>query len=322
LNGGQPATIQSCLTVNCDPLGEGMPLPTAFSGSASRPGSVLIFPIYTSSATSTLSQNTRLALTNVDPSRAVNLHLFFIDSVSCQVSDMFLCLTANQTTSFMASDIDPGTTGFIVAVAIDGQGCPINFNQLIGDEYVKFISGHAANLGAEAVPAIAGGLLTCPGESPEAVLKFDGISYAPLPRVVATSSFPSRSDGNETMLILNRIGGNLVSGGTTSSGMTSLVYNDTEEGFSFTFNLSCQYRGSVWVSTRALPRFEDVVPSGRSGWARYYSTNFEEAFLGATINFNHNLGAQASAFNAGRNLHKLSFTTSAAYTIPVFPPSC
>lgn len=322
LAGGQPATLQSCVTVSCDPVGEGQPLPTAFSGDASRAGSILIFPIYTSAAINTQSQNTRISFTNVDPSRPVSLHVFFIDSGTCFVSDMFLCLTANQTTSFLASDIDPGTTGFLVAVAVDGQGCPVNFNQLIGDEYVKFTSGHAANLGAEAIPAIAGGLLTCPGESPEAVLRFDGISYAPLPRVVATNNFSSRNDGNETLLILNRIGGNLVSGGTTTSAMTSLVYDDIETAYGFTFNLTCQYRGSVWVSTRAQPRFETVVPSGRSGWAKFYNNNFEEAFLGATINFNRNPVAQAGAFNGGHNLHKVSYMTSAAYTIPVFPPNC
>ncbi len=322
LGAGQPAMLQSCVTVSCDPAGEGLPLPTALSGDASRPGSILIFPIVTSSATSGQSQNTRISLTNVDPSRTINLHLFFIDSLTCQVSDMYLCLTANQTTGFLASDIDPGTTGFLVVVAVDEQGCPINFNQLIGDEYVKFSSGHAANLGAESIPAIAGGLLRCPGESPETTLRFDGLSYAPLPRVVATSNFSSRSDGNETLLILNRIGGNLVSGGTTTSAMTSLVYDDVENAYSFTFNLTCQYRGSVWVSTRAQPRFETVIPSGRSGWARYYNDNLDEAFLGATINFNRNLNSQTGAFNAGHSLHKVSYTTSAAYTIPVFPPSC
>jgi hypothetical protein len=221
----------------------------------------------------------------------------------------------------LASDIDPGTTGFIVVVAVDRQGCPINFNHLIGDEYVKLNSGHEANLAADAIPAIAGGLAACSVDSTTAALRFDGISYAPLPRIVAAGSFGSRADGNETLLILNRIGGNLATGGTTTSAMTSLVYDDAENSYSLTFNLTCQYRGSVWTSTRATPRFESVIPSGRSGWAKYYS-NTDEAFLGATINLNQNSSAQAGAFNAGHNLHKLSYTTSAVYTIPVTPPSC
>lgn len=323
-NGGLPATAQSCVTVTCDPVGEGKPLSTQFSGSDARAGSVLIFPIYTSIASSGQTQNTRLSLTNLDPARSSIVHLFLIDASSCEVRDAFVCLTPNQTTAFLASDIDPGTTGFIVVVAVDQQGCPINFNQLIGDEYVKLSSGHTANLGADAIPAVAGGLAACNVggvNSATAALRFDGNSYAPLPRVVAADGFASRADGNETMLILNRIGGNLATGGTTTSAMTSLVYDDSENAYSLTFNLTCQYRGSVWTSTRATPRFDTVIPSGRSGWAKYYS-NADEAFLGATINLNRNFAAQANAFSAGHNLHKLSYTTSAVYTIPVTPPSC
>lgn len=321
-NGGPPVTAQSCVTVTCDPIGDGKPLPTVFSGGDGRPGSILIFPIYTSSVTATQSQNTRISLTNLGPARPATLHLFFIDAGTCQVRDLFVCLTANQTTHFLASDLDPGTTGFIVAVAVDGQGCPVNFNSLIGDEYVKFTSGQEANLAAEAIPAIAGGLPKCGAEALTAVLRFDGLSYAPLPRVVAADNFPSRADGNDTMLILNRIGGNLITGTTTSSTLTSLVYDDAENVFSFTFNLTCQYKGSVWASTRANPRFETAVPSGRSGWAKYSNNAADEAFLGATINFNQNSPAQAGAFNAGHSLHKLSYTTSATYTLPILPPGC
>lgn len=321
-NGGQPVTAQSCVAVTCDPVGEGRPLPVQFSGNDQRAGSVLIFPIYTSSAANAQSQNTRISLTNLDSSRAINVHLFFMDAITCQVRDAFICLTANQTTSFLTSDIDPGTTGFIVAVAVDQQGCPVNFNYLVGDEYVKFVSGHAANLGAEAIPAISGGLLSCNAGSPTTQLRFDGVSYAPLPRVVAADNFSSRSDGNDTMLILNRIGGNLVTGGTTVSAMNSTVYDDAENAYSFAFNLTCQYRGSVWVSTRQQPRFETTIPAGRSGWATYSNNGVDEAFIGVTINNNDNFKAQANAFNEGHGLHKLSYTTSAVYTIPVSPPSC
>ncbi|MEO6723727.1 MAG: HYR domain-containing protein [Blastocatellia bacterium] len=323
-NGGPSATAQSCVTVTCDPVGEGRLLPTQFSGSDGRAGSILIFPIYTSAASNAQSQNTRLSMTNLDPARSANAHLFLIDASSCEVRDAFVCLTPNQTTAFMASDIDPGTTGFLVVVAVDRQGCPINFNQLIGDEYVKLTSGHAANLGADAIPAIAGGLAACNisgANSTTAALRFDGISYAPLPRIVAADGIGSRADGNEMLLILNRIGGNLATGGTTVSAMTSLVYDDAENSYGLTFSLTCQYRGSVWTSTRATPHFDTVIPPGRSGWAKYYS-NADEAFLGATINFNQNSTEQANAFNAGHNLHKLSYTASAVYIIPVTPPNC
>ncbi len=84
------------------------------------------------------------------------MHVFFVEGTSCGVADTFICLTRNQTASFTTSDADPGTRGYIVAVAVNFRGQPINFNFLIGDEYVKYASGHAANLGAEAVAAVAG----------------------------------------------------------------------------------------------------------------------------------------------------------------------
>ena len=44
--------------------------------------------------------------------------------------------------------------------------------------------------------------------------------------------------------------------------------------------------------------------------------------LGAQINFNANAGTAAGAFNQGHNLHKLTLTTAAVLTIPIFPPNC
>jgi len=41
------------------------------------------------------------------------VHLFFVDGATCSIADSLVCLTPNQTASFLASDIDPGTTGYI-----------------------------------------------------------------------------------------------------------------------------------------------------------------------------------------------------------------
>jgi hypothetical protein len=72
---------------------------------------------------------------------------------------------------------------------------------------------------------------------------------------------------------------------------------------------------------RIAPRFDQFVPSGRSGWFKLYSVE-DQAILGAAINFNNNGDGSSGAFNQGHNLHKLTLTTSARFTIPIFPPSC
>lgn len=315
--------VKACTTVNCQAIGPGAAPQAASPVSDQKAGSVLIYNVYTSSASAPNTQNTRISLTNVDQSRAAYVHLFFVDGSNCSVADSYICLTANQTTSFLASDLDPGTTGYIVAVAVDRQGCPINFNYLIGDEYVKFSSGHAANLGAEAISAIAGGLPACDENSVTAALAFDGVSYNAVPRALALDNIPSRVDGNDTLLVLNRIGGSLATGAATLTNIFGIFYDDAETGVSFTFNPGvCQFRSSVsGAFPRITPRFETFVPAGRSGWLKLYSTN-DQGILGAALNFNANAEANAGAFNQGHNLHKLTLTTSASYTIPIFPPSC
>src|SRR6516164_6652600 len=133
----------------------GVPYPATSEVSDQKPGSVLVYNIYNSDATSGATQNTRVNITNTSSASPAFVHLFFVDGTTCSIADSFLCLTANQTASFLTSDIDPGVRGYIIAVASDSRaGCPTSFNFLIGDEYVKLASGHAANLGAEAFSAL------------------------------------------------------------------------------------------------------------------------------------------------------------------------
>jgi len=302
----------------------GNPYPAISPVSGQKTGSILVFPIYTSDAVNSNVQNTRIALTNSDPVRPISVHLFFVDGSSCAVADTFICLTANQTTSFLASDIDPGSTGYVIAVAVNEQGCPIIFNQLLGDLYVKFLTGHEANLAAEAISALPGLLdLACSPSGGSVTVKFDDLMYGSLPRVLALSNVLSRADGNDTLLIVNRIGGNLGTGVGSLGTLFGLLYDDAESALSFSINSgSCQYRGSITNNApRTAPRFETFIPAGRSGWMRLYGGT-DVGILGAAINRNSNASSSAGAFNQGHNLHTLTLTNSVTATLPVFPPSC
>ena len=316
------------LTVNtCSPpVGPGLALSAASDISDQKSGSVLIYNLYTSNATVPAVQNTRINITNVSPGQDVAVHLFFIDGDSCSVADSFLCLTRNQTTSFMTADFDPGTTGFVVAVAVDQTtGCPTNFNFLIGDAYIKFSSGHAANLPAESIAALSSSSLICDESSPIATLNFDGISYNRLPRAIAVDDIPSRAEGNDTMVILNRIGGNLGLGTSTLGTMFGIVYNDAENTSSFNLTGGCQLRGSLSSNfPRTTPRLEQFIPAGKSGWMRLWipGNDGNKGITGAVINFNPNTATSATAYNQGRNLHKLTLDTTNSFVIPVFPPPC
>lgn len=301
----------------------GAPYPASSEVSDQKAGSLLVYNIYTSSASGGNTQNTRVNITNTNLTTAAFVHLFFV-SADCTIADSYICLTAAQTASFLASDVDPGTKGYIVAFAVDNLGCPINFNFLIGDEFVKFSSGHAANLGAEGFAAQ--GPLVCDPNAPSAELFFSGLAggYNKLPRTLAVSNFPSRADGNDTMIIVNRIGGSYAIGAATTGTLFGLLYDDAETGFSFSLPGACQIMGSLQDNfPRTTPRLSVIIPAGRSGWMKLYNLTADNGILGSVINFNASANAQANAFNGGRNMHKLTLTTgTTTVTVPVFPPSC
>ncbi|MFN0110450.1 MAG: hypothetical protein ACKVZH_16465 [Blastocatellia bacterium] len=319
------------LTVSIKAADPGMVMPVDSALSDQKAGSILVYNVYTSSVTNFLSQNSRISLTNTSDTTQSNVHLFFVDGASCSVADSYACLTQNQTMSFLASDLDPGITGFLVVVAVDGLGCPTNHNFLIGDTYTKFASGHRGNLAAVAITAQFTTFTGCNASSVTAALVFDAPatpnSYNYLPRVLAASSIPDRATGNDTLLVLNRIGGNLGTGVGGLGSLAGILYDDGENAFSFTLTTSsCQIRSSLTNNfPRTAPRFETIIPAGRSGWMKLYADATNFGLLGATFNNNANSAALATAFNGSRNLHALTLNnagTAVSFTIPVFPPSC
>jgi hypothetical protein len=304
-------------------VGPGQDLDEDSEVSDQKPGSILFYNIYTSSAASANAQNTTLSITNTNPVEDVFVHLFFVDGATCTPADAFVCLTRNQTASFLASDIDPGVTGYLMAVAVDGDGTPAFFNWLIGSEFVKFSSGHHAGLGAEAIAALD-------DDSFEEVedgtidIEFDGEAYNRLPRVLALDRIPSPADGNNTMIIINRVGGNLLTGADSIGPIFGIAYDDAEKPLSFTFNApNCQFISSLNNNfPRLTPRLETFIPAGRTGWMKFYSLNEEVGLLGSVLNFNPMSSMSANAFDGGYNLHKLTVDEEAEITIPVFPPGC
>jgi hypothetical protein len=299
-----------------------------------KAGSVLFYNFYTSAANTNV-ENTRINITNTSSTHAAFVHMYFV-AETCSVADSFICLTANQTATFLTSDIDPATRGYIVAVAVDGElGCPISFNFLIGDLFVKAPSGfvqganYTANLAAEAFAAIAdtftrmGG---CNENSSTANLVFSGApgQYNQAPLVLALDNIPSPADQNATLVILNRFGGNLATVGTTLARLFGLLYDDAENVFSFTLNPgTCQARGAIGDTNfpRTTPRVQTIIPTGRSGWMKIWQTD-NGGMLGSMIVANPNTLTQAGAFTGGHNLHKLTLSPTNTYTVPVFPPSC
>lgn len=288
-----------------------------------KAGSVLIYNFYTSSATPAL-ENSRISLTNHSTNSAAFVRVFFVNGASGLAINLFICLRANQTKVLLASEIDPGARGYIIAVAVNGvNGCPFTFNALSGNAYVKLASGHAANFSAEAVAAVAANPTTCVAGNTTATLNFNGTSYNALPRVLAADKLRSPADNNALLLILNRMGGNLATGMSILGTINGELFNDMGNSFPFTFTAATPQRVQVLSNTFPVtsPVFSSVIPAGRTGWLTLAGAN-DIGLLGALINFNPNAATSATAFNGGHNLRKLTLTTTSSITMPVAPPMC
>jgi len=316
---------QSCVTLNCPAAGPGVAFPPASEAGDQKPGSILVFPFYSSISLKPTRENARISITNTEPTRRITVHLFFIQEDSAAVADAFVCLTPNQTTSFLTSDFDPDISGYLVAIAVDERtGCPISFNFLIGDEYVKLDSGFAANLAAETFAALAGAPPACNENSVTAEVKFNGVSYNAAPRALAADNIPSAVDGNSTLLVVDRIGGNLATGVSTVGQLFGLLFDDMEHGYSFERSTTRrQFRAVLSNSDfpRTAPRLTTVIPAGRTGWMKFWRDD-DGGMVGAVIIFNPNTATSSAAFNQGHNLHKLTLTTASSFIVPIFPPGC
>ena len=300
----------------------GAPYPATSEISDQKAGSILYYVLYTSSTTSPSTTNTQISITNTSTSSAAFVHLFFV-AQNCSVADRFMCLTANQTARFTTFDEDPGVQGYLVAIAADPiNGCPMSFNFLIGDEFIK-AGTHQANLGAEAFSALYTGTHPdCEEEVPGGViLRFNGLQYNRGGKVLAASSVPSFLDSNDTRLVLVRVGGDFFAGPRTVGTVFGLTFNDAEQGFSWSIPVGCQLFSRLTNDfPRTVPRFTEIIPQNQTGWIKLWTLS-DNAIIGAIINANPNAGTSSSAFNGGHMLHKLTLANDTA-VMPIFPPSC
>ena len=118
------------------------------------------------------------------------------------------------------------------------------------------------------------------------------------------------------MLILNRLGGSLVDGLPRLGAINGLLYDDVERSVSFTLTDSrCQLRGTLGQNfPRTSPRYDSLIPAGRSGWMKLAGEADDTAITGTVIGLGQN------RFSQGHNLHLLTTTALVVLTVPVLLP--
>jgi len=272
-----------------------------------KPGSVLFFNRYTSSPLSSTLGDTQINITNFHQSRAVNLHFFFVDGSSCSVADSGTSLAANQTATFMMSESDPGTYGYIIVVASnDTGGLPFQFNYLAGTAYVRESDGRQGTLQAISIGKLSLGDITPDPTDGKYKLKFNGTDYEKFPYVAAISSVESQTTSTGYLYIYSP-STNLYYGETTTVNVSTLLFDDSSVSTSSSFTLTCYRQDSLSTLFSRSGGINRRIPAGRTGWIRMSGGG--GPILGSVIFRN-------ALFGGGYNLHAISLYGSHEIILP------
>jgi len=270
------------------------------------PSSVLVYTKYTSSATSPTLQDTQINITNVNRDLGISLHLFMVDGNTCSIADFFLSLTPNQTGTFYASDLDPGVTGYIFAVAVSG-GTPTQFNYLIGDAYIREADGKQGNLQAWGFEKHSPGDVVPNGDG-TADLVFNGLEYDQMPSMLAASNFNSQVD-HSTNLVLVAPMTNYLAGNPINVNVFTLIYNNVEDSFSTSLRVRCIVQIPLLSLRVTGGNVNAIVRAGQTGWIRLNAVNLP--ILGSLLQ-------RGPIFVGGHNLHPIALLPTFTTQVPAF----
>lgn len=264
-----------------------------------KTGSVLFFNHYTSDPYDPNREDTQLNITNTNAYSGISVHLFAVDGDTCSVADSFMYLTQSQTAQFFASDFDPGTKGYLVAVAWSGG--PANFNFLTGTAYIRRADGKMADLPAVAVARRGGSIIN--NGNGTLSLVFDGVTYDRLPRTVALSTFNSQTTDSTCLLLYSPQ--NLFIGEAPSLSVFGLMFNELERSGSFSLTIDC-YTEIPLGSIRVPYTVNGFIPNGQTGWLKVYTSR---PLLGASL-------SKGPRFTGGRNLTTLTLHPTWSIIVP------
>jgi len=114
--------------------------------------------------------------------------------------------------------------------------------------------------------------------------------------------------------VVNRIGGNLLTGADRLTSLSGLLFDDADTAISFSeAPRNAQLRVFLGDNfPRTVPRYSTLIPAGRTGWMKFWAVE-DEAISGVMIN------EAFSGMSGGVNLPVLTTTNTATLRIPVIP---
>jgi hypothetical protein len=280
-----------------------------------KAGSILVFPYYTSDGSG--AADTSLVISHAGGTGNVNVHLFFVDGTNCGIADAPVMLTPHGSIEILASAFDPFITGYLIAVAVDAQGCPTQQNVLIGHAFVKTPPGYIApgagqvrgDYGAEAIRA----LMPSPVNCMTGVISFDGMAYEALPNSFVTQIQSPVTVAGQTIVLASMQSTNVGIMDPIGQFGTGYVFDANEKPGSFSGFLRAGCHSITPITTTA-PR----VPFGMSKMIKPGTVGL--------IKFTTRVGGVGLLFTPDsltgwmgiRTLHKYATTTSTTMVVPIF----
>lgn len=249
------------------------------------PGSILIFPVFTSDFTNGYASLVSVSNTNGDRRVAipgllrgdVQLHYFWIDGSDWSLTNDQVVLTPNDTRSILTDFQLDSEEGFLIVTAEDPETSePIDFDFLIGDIVLIDVAGNRTwctpgigiqglvdeRLGVGAVRSTRGHAFTdavANGGDGGTDYDFNGFEYQRWPSILYLSSFFRQAGTNEGELILL--------GDLNADWRIDLlfIFYDRDEGpNSRTYSFTCWTR-QLLSSIAAITTSAVMDPAG---WAR------------------------------------------------------
>ncbi|HWQ35491.1 MAG TPA: PKD domain-containing protein [Blastocatellia bacterium] len=317
------ATLRLAQAAQEQPVGPGLPR-TGSAGpksaaSSSKAGSILFFHKFTSDRVRPAETNTLLTITNTNPRDSVAVRLFFL--ASCQADDQVFNLGPSQTRTLLMSRERPGASGYAVAMAVNSEGTPTQFNWLIGSASVRDGQGHEYSYNAFAVAKRTAGPVRL-NVNYEGELNFDGLDYDRLPKRVAIDNIPfqgiQENTSLNTELDIYSPSATLDSGDYSPVKITATAYDQSGRAYGEVFDNICGLSTSlseVWTETP----INEVITAGRPGWASFSANALESGEPSPVLGLSLTEKVGGAPWRSARNMQVLEWLDKFTMKIAVAP---
>ncbi len=287
------------------------------AASSSKAGSVLFFHKFTSDGIKSSNVNTLLTLTNTNPRDGVALHLIFV--ANCASDDQFISLGPNQTRTLLMSKEKPGQTGYAIAVAVNSEGVPTQFNWLIGSASLRDVHAHEAGYNALAVAKRTAGAVHLSNGGSYGSLNFDGLEYDRLPKKIALDNIQNQAARKVGSLSTDAVvyvpSSKPDADDYEATKITAVAYDQNGKAYPEVADNICGLSLSLrnlWSDTPIT----DIVTEGKPGWASFSAVNANsEAVPVLGLSLTESLSGEAQ--HNARNMQVLEWLDKYKITIPI-----